>query len=237
LPSDHFILQEEEMMAYVKYAGQFVRRDPSRIVLLGIEPEGEECEYGYIATGGTLRRGINGPLQITSFVEKPDGQGAQELARGGALWNTMLMVFNTSALFALVRAVCPAIFSAMQPIYDAIGTPDEEAVTQEVYQDLPAINFSKEILEPLARDFPSRLAVFPVRNVLWSDWGSEARVLEILGKIGYASRLNKPARPARQPERRYGRRPLASIAGNGTGPHAEEEVVLSTARELFLNEL
>jgi len=238
LPSDHFILQEEQMVGYLKYAGQFVRRDPSRIVLLGIEPDGEESEYGYIATGGRLRRGINGPLQITSFVEKPDYDAAQKLVRGGALWNTMLMVFNTSALFALVHAVCPAIFSAMQPVYDAIGTPDEEAVTQEIYQDLLPINFSKDILEPLAHDFPSRLVAFPVRNVLWSDWGSEGRVLEILSKVGYASRLNAPARAARPPKpRQYGHRPFASLArGNGQA-HAEEEVTLSAGSQLLLNEL
>ncbi|HEX7230744.1 MAG TPA: sugar phosphate nucleotidyltransferase, partial [Candidatus Binatia bacterium] len=213
LPSDHFVLQEEEMMGYVKYAGQFVRRDPSRIVLLGIEPDSDESEYGYIATGGRLRRGVNGPFQITSFVEKPDYDAAQKLARRGALWNTMVMVFNTSALFDLVHAVCPAIFAAMQPVYDAIGTPDEEAVTQEIYQDLLPINFSKDILEPIAHDFPSRLVALPVRNVLWSDWGSEARVLEILRRIGYASRLNAPARAARQPEpRQYGQGSFASLA-------------------------
>ena len=234
LPSDHFILQEEAMMGYVKYAGQFVRRDPSRIVLLGIEPDGDESEYGYIATGGRLGRGINGPLQISSFVEKPDYHAAQRLAREGALWNTMLMVFNISALFDLVRAVCPAIFSAMQPIYDAIGTADEEAVTQEIYQDLLPINFSKEILEPLAHDFPSRLVAFPVRNVLWSDWGSEARVLEILRKIGYASRLNGPARAPRRPEpRQYAQPPFASRARGNRQTHAEEDVALSAGSQLL----
>jgi mannose-1-phosphate guanylyltransferase len=239
LPSDHFILEEEEMMGYVKYAGQFVRRDPSRIVLLGIEPDGDESEYGYIATGGRLSRGINGPFQIASFVEKPDYHAAQKLAREGALWNTMLMVFNISALFELVHAVCPAIFSAMQPIYDAIGTPDEEPVTQEIYQDLLSTNFSKEILEPLAHDFPSRLVAFPVRNVLWSDWGSETRILEILRTIGYASRLNAPAHAARQPEpRQYSRRPFASVPRSGKAQaHAKEEVAGSAGSQLFLNEL
>lgn len=238
LPSDHFILQEEEMMGYVKYAGQFVRRDPSRIVLLGVEPDGDESEYGYIKTGGRLRRGGNRPFQITSFVEKPDYHAAQKLARGGALWNTMIMVFNSSALLDLVRTVCPAILSAMQPIYDAIGTPDEEAVTQEIYQDLLPINFSKEILEPLAQHFSSRLVAFPVRNVLWSDWGSETRILEILRKIGYASRLNAPARVPLQPElRQYGRRPFASLSPAKGQAHAEEEAALSAGSQLFLNEL
>ena len=239
LPSDHFILHEEEMVGYLKYAGQFVRRDPSRIVLLGIEPDGDESEYGYIATGSRLRRGSNGPLQITSFVEKPDYHSAQKLARGGALWNTMMMVFNTSAVLELVRTVCPAIFSAMQPIYDSIGTPDEEAVTQEIYQDLPPINFSKDILEPLAQDFPSRLVAFPVRNVLWSDWGSETRVMEILRKIGYAARLNGLPPTAYQSDpRQYSHRPFASLARSvKRHDHDNEELSISSRNRLLANEL
>jgi mannose-1-phosphate guanylyltransferase len=235
LPSDHFILQEEALLSYLKSAGQFVRRDPSRMVLLGIEPDSDESEYGYIATGKRLRRGVNGPFQITSFVEKPDYHSAQKLARGGALWNTMIMVFHTGALFELVRTVCPAIFSAMQPIYDAIGTPDEEAVTQEIYQDLLPINFSKEILEPLAHDFPSRLVAFPVRNVLWSDWGSETRVMEILRKIGYASRLNALAHTVDETEPRKNRH-RAFAPSVKRHDRAEEELSFASGTQFF-NEL
>jgi mannose-1-phosphate guanylyltransferase len=239
LPSDHFILEEDEMMGHLRNAGQFVRRDPSRIVLLGVQPDGDESEYGYMVPGSRPRRGVDGPYQITSFVEKPDDKSARKLARRGALWNTMMMVFHTRALFELVHAVCPAIFSAMQPIYDAIGTPDEEAVTQEVYQDLLPINFSKQILEPLARDLPSRLMAFPVRNVLWSDWGSETRVMEILGKIGHASRLNGPGRSAFKGEPvSYSHRPFESL--NRTvkrKDHGNEEPSVSHRDRWLANEL
>lgn len=188
LPSDHFIFEEDEMLGYLKQACAFVKREPSRLVLLGVEPDRDESEYGYIVTRS--RRSANGPLQISSFVEKPDYDSAQELARVGALWNTMMMIFRTSTLLELINAICPSIFNALQPIYHAIGTPDEEAVTEAVYQELLPVNFSKEILEPLARDYSSQLVSFPVRNVLWSDWGSESRVMEVLRRIGYQSRLN-----------------------------------------------
>jgi hypothetical protein len=127
----------------------------------------------------------------------------------------------------------------MQPIYDAIGTPDEEAVTQEIYQDLPPINFSKEILEPLAQDFPSRLVAFPVRDVLWSDWGSETRVMEILRKIGYASRLNGLAHTAIETEsRKYRDRPFASLARSvKRRGRAKEELSIASGTQFLLNEL
>ncbi len=190
LPSDHFVFEEDEMIGCLRRACAFVKREPSRIVLLGIEPDHDESEYGYIVTGCSGRRGTDGPLRISSFVEKPDCDSAQKLTRAGALWNTMMTVFKISTLFDLVSVVYPSIFRLLKPIYHAIDTPDEEAVTAAVYQELPPVNFSKGILEPMARDYSSRLVAFPVRNVLWSDWGSETRIMEVLRKIGHQSRLH-----------------------------------------------
>jgi mannose-1-phosphate guanylyltransferase len=190
LPSDHFILEEEELLRYLKLAQLLVKQDPSRVVLLGIEPDREESEYGYIVPGSRIKRGANPLFQIASFVEKPDCESAQKLTRSGALWNTMMMVFKTNVMLELIRDLSPTLFDMFRPVYDAIGTANEDVTVEETYQDLLPINFSKEILERLARNHAPRLVTFPVRNVLWSDWGSESRVMEILRKTGYASRLN-----------------------------------------------
>ena len=190
LPSDHFVLEKEALLRHLKFAQLLVKRNPSRVVLLGIEPDREESEYGYIVPGRRLNQGANPVFQISSFVEKPDYESAQKLTRSGALWNTMMMVFKTSVMMELICDLSPALFDMFRAVYDAIGTADEEAVVEEVFQDLPPINFSKEILERLARDHASRLVTFPVRHVLWSDWGSESRVIEVLRKTGYESRLN-----------------------------------------------
>ena len=195
LPSDHFVLEEEELLSYLKFAHRLVEQNSSRIVLLGLEPERDESEYGYIVPDRRLRQGANNPLfRISSFVEKPDCDAAQKLVRTGALWNTMMMVFNTTTLLDVISVLAPAIFDAFRLIDEAIGSPDEEAVTETIYQQLPPSNFSKEILEPLANNESASLVTVPVRNVLWSDWGSESRVMEVLRKTGYASRLNNLTR-------------------------------------------
>jgi mannose-1-phosphate guanylyltransferase len=111
----------------------------------------------------------------------------------------MMMVFKTSVMMELICDLSPALFDMFRAVYDAIGTAHEEAVVEEVYQDLPPINFSKEILERLARDHASRLVTFPMRHVLWSDWGSESRVIEVLRKTGYESRLNGLTKEPGQP--------------------------------------
>lgn len=214
LPSDHFVLEEDELASYLKFAHHLVKKNSSRIVLLGVEPEWEESEYGYIVPGRKLRQGTNDLFRISSFIEKPDYGTAQKLARTGALWNTMMMVFKLNTLLDAIGVFAPAIFDAFRPLHEAIGSPDEEAVTETIYQQLPASNFSKEILEPLAAEESASLVTVPVRNVLWSDWGSESRVMEVLRKTGYVSRLNNLTRvPMHIGEPTHGERLPAARAG------------------------
>ena len=205
LPSDHFILEEEELLHHLNFARLLVKREPSRVVLLGVEPDREESEYGYIVPGERVKRGANPLFEIRSFVEKPDYESARKLTRSGALWNTMMMVFKTGVMLEAMREFSPALFDIFLGVYEAIGTPGEEAVAEAAYRDLPPINFSKEILERMTRAHPSRLVTFTLRNVLWSDWGSESRVMEVLRKTGYASRLNgltkAPALPGEETHR------------------------------------
>ena len=190
LPSDHFVLEEDQLLTYLSTAYHAVKRDPSRIVLLGIEPDGNESDYGYIVPGSKMKRGGNAVFQISSFIEKPDYRTAQDLAHSGALWNTMMMVFKTTTLMSLIKEISPLFFGVFQTISDAIETVDEEAVIEQIYQELPPLNFSHDIMEPLARSHSANLLTLPVQNVLWSDWGSESRIMEILRQTGYDTRLN-----------------------------------------------
>lgn len=199
LPSDHFVLEEDELVKPLKAAGRWVKRDPSRLALIGIEPDRDESEYGYIVPRRSPKRRGDRVFEISSFVEKPDYHTAQRLARDGALWNTMIMVAKTGTLLELMRCLLPALFDAFQAVYNAIGTPDEQMVAEDIYEKLPPINFSKEILEPAARSPFAKLVTLPVRDVLWSDWGSECRIMEVLRMTGNASRLNGLTRAPEMP--------------------------------------
>ncbi len=191
-PSDHFVLDEDLFMSYVSLAALVVEREPSCVVLLGMEPDGGEQEYGYILPGAKLNNGM-GQLdiyEISSFIEKPGFNAAQHLIHCGALWNTMVMVFKASTLLSLVHRVSPTMYWQFQRILEVIGTPLEANVIEEVYREIEPVNFSRELLEGTVPRYPSRLVVLPVWHVLWSDWGSEERVVDILKKTGYLDRLN-----------------------------------------------
>lgn len=183
-PSDQFIWEGDRLMRHVRLAHAIVQRQPSKLVLLGIQPEYGESEYGYVLPMKDGDVSGWGNYDVTKFVEKPDFVHAHKLIARGALWNTMMMVFKADTLLQWVEELKPEIYRQFKRIYTAIGTPRESAVLRDTYNRLNTVNFSKELLEPIAQKHPARLTVLPVTNVAWSDWGSESRIVETLSRMG-----------------------------------------------------
>lgn len=183
-PSDQFIWEQDRLMRHVRLAHAIVKRHSSKLVMLGIKPEYGELEYGYILPAEGRDVSGWGTYAVTKFVEKPDFLHAHKLIARGALWNTMMMVFKADTLLRWVEELRPEIYRHFKRIYAAIGTALEAAVLRDIYDRLEAVNFSTELLEPMAQKHPARLTVLPVNDVAWSDWGSESRIVETLRSIG-----------------------------------------------------
>lgn len=183
-PSDHFILEERLFMEYVDLAFRVVERDHSRVVILAVEPEQPEPEYGYIVPDKQVQHLAPLPVRhVSRFIEKPDARVAETLALQGGLWNTMVMVFHITAMMELVRAVSPLLYATFFRIGRALGTTREREVVEEEYRHMRPMNFSKEVLETLPLEHVDHLAVLPIRGLSWSDWGSEQRIVSVLSKL------------------------------------------------------
>jgi mannose-1-phosphate guanylyltransferase len=184
-PSDHFILEEDLFMGHVALACRAVERDPSQIVLLGVEPNGPEPEYGYILLDErTDREAPSIVHQVLGFIEKPGSLAAQDLVLRGGLWNTMVMAFRVETLLNLAQKVMPVHYRSFQRILDAVGTPSEMDVVEETYRGIDPVNLSTGFLEVIAIEQPLHLGVLPVRNVFWNDLGSEHRIVSLLKNQG-----------------------------------------------------
>jgi mannose-1-phosphate guanylyltransferase len=187
-PSDHFVLEEAHFMNHVDLACHIVERDPSRLVLLGVEPDAPESEYGYIlpveGTDGFTQYGLR---PVSQFIEKPDPPAANELFYRGGLWNTMVIAFKAKTLLALARKVAPVLSRSFHRIWKSVGTPAETEVVEDIYRHIKPVNFSKDLLEAISVRYSSHLQVLPVRGVYWSDWGSEQRIKSILRQMKYPS--------------------------------------------------
>ncbi len=178
-PSDHFVDDEALFMAHTDLACRVVERCPKYLVLLGIEPDMPETEYGYIVPGVSMK-GFD-PLAVrpvVGFREKPDGEAAREMIRAGALWNTMVMIFRARMLVEMIERVSSALHEFFNEIVEAIGSENESSAVQSAYRRLMPVNFSTGVMEHIAREAPWSLLVLPIRGVSWSDWGSERRIAE-----------------------------------------------------------
>ena len=186
-PSDHFIREEELFMEHVERAFRIVESNGSRIVLLGVEPNEPDPEYGYIVPGEKIDDlGLDGGRKVEMFVEKPSAEAAKKIIRREALWNTLVLVVRCKTLLQAIQRVTPELYHSFQPILEAIGTAGEQRVIEQVYHKLPSLNFSKGVLEVLSLAHRQALVVLPVQGVTWSDWGISDRLLRRLGESGYA---------------------------------------------------
>ena len=174
LPSDHFVSDDTTFMARVEAAMEAVRVRPNTIVLLGIEPDRPEIEYGWIEPGERILSRSGSPIyRVRRFWEKPPLAIATRLMRTGALWNSFVIVAEPGALRHVVRLAAPALAAAMAPLDARMETPWEMEAARAAYAELAPVDFSRDVLERHSE----RLAVLPVSGTLWNDLGDPARAL------------------------------------------------------------
>ena len=176
-PSDHFILHEERFMEAVRHSVWETQRFPWNLTLLGMLPDCPEDGYGWILPGeeetSRATRGVQG------FWEKPTLSQARELWQRGALWNTFVCITQGGTLWSMVRRTVPEIYERFRLIREALDTPQVEKVTEQVYTNMPAVNFCSGLCESLAAE----LRVLPVSAIGWSDWGTAERILATLKQL------------------------------------------------------
>jgi hypothetical protein len=107
----------------------------------------------------------------------------------------MIMVFKTKTMLHWVSRLAPRLYQQFQQVYEAIGTPGETDMVRNIYQRLKPMNFSREFLESMVKDYPSSLVALPVRDLLWSDRGTASRIMDVLAKIGKVPRPDGSRRP------------------------------------------
>ncbi|MGH7409305.1 MAG: sugar phosphate nucleotidyltransferase [Candidatus Methylomirabilales bacterium] len=181
LPSDHFFSDDGAFMAHVAAALEAVTARPDLVILLGAAPDSPEMEYGWIEPAEAIPADGPCPLfRVSRFWEKPSPPLAQTLMARGCLWNTFVMVGAVSAFLTLIRSTAPGLYEAFLRVRPSLGTPGEPEAVRALYAALPSMNFSDYILT----GSPPNLAVLPVYEVGWSDWGESERVLAALARMG-----------------------------------------------------
>lgn len=135
-PSDHFIFQEHRFLDTVRHAIASVEGIPDRILLVGVQPDQLETEYGWIERGPALTGSPGYPIRaVSSFLEKPTAELADAALRAGALWNTLVLAAKAEALWHAGYACFPDMMPRFERLASAWDTPDELAVLEAAYQE------------------------------------------------------------------------------------------------------
>jgi mannose-1-phosphate guanylyltransferase len=180
LPSDHHVSEEQVLARSLRCALQQLRQSPVDIILLGFQPNEPDCELGYILPAPNQD---SETLQVERFVEKPLSAEAQAIIERGGLWNAFIVAATAQSLLNLFRRQRPQIIEQMRAaILEDQKDPEAKAI-ELLYQRLPTIDFSRDILEGQEK----HLRVLPVPNCGWSDLGTPRRVERVLGQSTSAS--------------------------------------------------
>jgi len=178
-PSDHYISDNRKFMGHVRIALDAARALQDRVILVGVEPESPEVEYGWIEPAAPIK-GHTGVFGVRRFWENPNSLLAQVLQLRGCLWNSFVMIGPAQLLLDLIENTTPALYRALACVTALFGTPAESKAVDRVYARLEETNFSHQVLALR----PERLAVLKVAGVRWNDLGEPKRVLASLDMAG-----------------------------------------------------
>jgi mannose-1-phosphate guanylyltransferase len=179
LPSDHYISNVEPLWRALRAAERALH---SHIALAGVAPTGPEVEYGWIVPGARIA--YTDAFTVQCFEEKPQPGRAAELWEHGGLWNTFIQAGPAHAFWELARQHLPRHTAALERCAATVDSADETESFAAAYRAMPAANFSRDVLA-----HATELAVLPISDSGWSDWGSPRRVFASLAGTPNHDRL------------------------------------------------
>ncbi len=181
LPADHVIRNVAAFQRVLQTAVDKAQ-EPEALVTIGIEPTHPETGYGYIQYANT---GGDGPqaYPVKAFAEKPDVATAERfLDSGDFLWNSGMFIWRADAILAQMERHLPEVYTAFQPVEEAVHSSDPETVrtaVTEAFHRTPKISIDYGVMERAATG--GHVYVVP-GSFGWSDVGDWRAVYDMREK-------------------------------------------------------
>ncbi|HSN54991.1 MAG TPA: sugar phosphate nucleotidyltransferase [Candidatus Sulfomarinibacteraceae bacterium] len=174
IPSDHHVADEVALETVIRRALADLDDEPEAVVLLGIDPETFDPDYGWILPEPGDG---DGPRGVSRFAEKPDPAEASALLARGALLNSFILAARVSVLVDLCQSLAPVDTWCLR-VGRWDGTGDRRGRLAATYANLADGDFSRDILARC----PGLLLVRAVPPCGWCDLGTPARVARWTGR-------------------------------------------------------
>jgi len=100
-------------MAHIRTALDTARTRLDLVILLGLDPESPEVEYGWIEPTAPIV-GHSRVFGVRRFWEKPNQLLAQVLHLRGCLWNSFVMVAAVQMLIDIIESAIPELYAFLR---------------------------------------------------------------------------------------------------------------------------
>ncbi|WP_165043991.1 mannose-1-phosphate guanylyltransferase [Dysgonomonas sp. ZJ709] len=172
-PSDHLIMKEDEFLAVINKAYEFVEKNDT-LLTLGIRPSRPETGYGYIQMSDEH---VDGVTKVKVFTEKPNIDLAKVFYESGEfLWNSGIFIWNSRTITESFRQHLPEISNRFDQGKDLFGTDKEKAFIDENFPFCPNISIDYGIMEKASN------VCVQAADFGWSDLGTWGSLYDITEK-------------------------------------------------------
>lgn len=191
LTADHIIEPDDIFRSTLETGFKLVEEDPKRLVTFAIRPTYPATGFGYVERGVEIPGSGGLGYTVERFVEKPTLEKAQAYIESGSFdWNAGMFVWKAATILDCLKRYKPESYKGLMEIAEAWGTPEQDAVLNRVYPELPKISVDYAIMEPASREQARAVStgskdgvrVCTVRmDLQWLDvgsWPSYAETLE-----------------------------------------------------------
>ena len=144
LPADHIIKPASAFCKTLQTAVNIVEESPQQLVTIGVKPTYPATTYGYIKRGIAL----DSAYQVRQFCEKPKQEVAEKFFQSGEYyWNAGTFVWKAKTILELLCQFEPDIGNCLGRIGQSLGTPEENIVTEEAFQQMKSISIDYAVME------------------------------------------------------------------------------------------
>ena len=176
--SDHLVKRTNVFKNILKKAGNYIEKDPNKIIFIGHKPRFASTNLGYIHTN---RKSIYFSGQtffgFEGFKYKPDEDTAKKFFQTDEYaWNLGYFVTSAKFLYQEFATLAPNIYENTEKIVAHYGKKEFDSVLKKNYGKAESISFDNAILENLDK----KDALVIVEDIGWSDIGAWEALKESL---------------------------------------------------------
>ena len=167
-PADHLVTNEAEFQRIIRLGFDFLSKNPSALMTIGIKPSRPETGYGYIQV--PKQDQLPEVVKVERFKEKPDYDTAVKFVQeGNFFWNSGIFLWTLEGIMKSFKQYLPEMVDVFDKGIYNFGTPEEQDFINDHFVDCPNISIDYGVMEKSPNTF-----TIPA-DFGWSDigtWGS-----------------------------------------------------------------